>query len=66
MEALAEKVRNSRVQRNALRVSDYSLRQEQDLYEVANGSEPAITDDFEGTIFMRGSCGDKPCKGYYQ
>ena len=51
----------------------YKIR-EKDLDYMTNGemeslilaNEPLILDEFEGKVFMRGSCGGKPCKGHYQ
>jgi hypothetical protein len=29
--------------------------------EIKNSAIPTILDDYEGIIFARGSCGNKPC-----
>ena len=53
-------------------VKDYILREYmleetgEDLYSLIKEEKPLILDKFEGKMFMRGSCGAKPCKGHYQ
>ncbi|MFH0752461.1 MAG: hypothetical protein V1914_02575 [archaeon] len=36
------------------------------LLSLLDSKEPLVLDDFEGIIWMRSSCGNKPCKGHYQ
>jgi len=38
----------------------------EEVYVVAEDPRPLLTDHYEGRVFMRGSCGSKPCKGHYQ
>lgn len=46
------------------RDSDYVSRDEMESLIFAD--KPLVLDEFEGKVFMRGSCGGKPCKGHYQ
>lgn len=62
METLTE-----RVQIEPIKVPKYLPKQMgEDLYNLINNREPLLIDEFEGKIFMRGSCDKRPCKGHYQ
>jgi hypothetical protein len=37
-----------------------------DLHKLIEEENPLSLDEFEGKVFMRGTCGNKPCKGNYQ
>jgi len=37
-----------------------------ELYELVRSDTPLVMDVYEGKVFMRSSCGSKPCKGHYQ
>lgn len=64
METLVEKTQVANVPMQFPRYLPKEMRE--NLYRVITDIEPLEVDEFEGKIFMRGSCGDKPCKGYYQ
>lgn len=64
MVTLTTEVRNSEVQPSEVKNPQYFSREE--LYRIVEDPLPRLTDDYEGKIFMRGSCGGKPCKGYYE
>lgn len=36
------------------------------LEKEVNFKKPIIIDDYSGIINLRGTCGEKPCKGKYQ
>jgi len=38
----------------------------EDLCSLIEEEKPLLLDKFEGKVFMRGSCGNRPCKGHYQ
>jgi len=65
MEKLIEKVQTlERVEKQTLEYLPKEINE--NLYKLLGRKDPLVLDEFEGKIFMRGECGSKPCKGYYQ